>query len=347
MRVKHVFLLIISMMLVKAPTADAQQSVPKPSDGALTVYHAGSLTAAFQSVEAAFKKEHPGVQVVDKSFGSVDMARRVTSGGESADILATADYTNIDSMLKPKYAAYTIRFAQGGMVLMYRADDTNQAAGVNEIADPAIAYNPNTTPPSIPNVKPNWYTYLTRPGVHIAGADPAADPGGYRAVMIMQLAEAYYREPGLYQRMRDHYTITSGAAAPASDFRFSYESSALAAARQDSAVRLARLPAEVALSDSAKSAFYHKAVVSIPALFEGEPPIKVEGTRATWGITILNMAKNRANAVAFLEFLLNPGKGAALQKAAGPEPIIPALVSKSDHERLPEELRSLVRAAKE
>lgn len=347
MAAKTVFLLMSWMIVMKAPTANAQKSVPHRPAGVLTVYHAGSLTAAFQSVEAAFIREYPGVQVADKAFGSVDMARRVTSGGESADVFATADYANIDSMLKPRYAAYTIRFAQGGIVLMYSADNPNPAAGVKEIADPRITYDPNANPPSIPNVTANWYTYLTRPGVRIGGADPAADPGGYRAVMIMQLAEAHYRQPGLSQRMRDHYAITSGARMQSYDYRFIYESSALAVARQDPTVRLARLPAEVALSDSARNEFYRKAVVTIPGLFEADPPMRVEGTRVTWGITILNAARNRANAIAFLAFLLNPKKGAVLQKALGPEPIIPALVTRSDHEKLQKELQSLVGVAKE
>jgi molybdate/tungstate transport system substrate-binding protein len=347
MAAKTVFLFMSWMIVMKAPASNAQESVPHRPAGVLTVYHAGSLTEAFQSVEAAFMKEYPGVHVADKAFGSVDMARRVTSGGESADIFATADYADIDSMLKPRYAAYTIRFAQGGIVLMYRADNPNPAARLNEIADPRITYDPNANPPSIPNVTANWYKNLTRPGILIGGADPAADPGGYRAVMIMQLAEEYYREPGLYQRMRDHYAVTAGAGMQSYDFRFIYESSALAAARQDPAVRLARLPAEIALSDSAKDEFYRKAVVSIPGLFEADPPVRVEGTRVTWGITILNAANNRANAIAFLAFLLNPNKGVALQKTVGPEPIVPALITRSDHERLPKELQSLVGVAKE
>lgn len=331
---------------MKAPTANAQESVPHRPAGALTVYHAGSLTAPFQSVEAAFIKQYPGVQVADTAFGSVDMARRVTSGGESADVFATADYADIDSMLKPRYAAYTIRFAQGGILLMYRADNPNPAARLNEIADPRITYDPNANPPSIPNVTGNWYTYLTRPGVRIGGADPAADPGGYRAVMIMELAEAHYREPGL-SRMRDHYAITSAARMQSYDYRFINESSALASARQDPIVRLARLPPEVGLSDSAKNEFYRKAVVTIPGLFKADPPMRVEGTRVTWGVTILNAARNRPNAIAFLAFLLDPNKGGALQKTFGPEPIIPALVTSSDRERLPKELQSLVGVAKE
>lgn len=37
-----------------------------------------------------------------------------------------------------------------------------------------------------------------------------------------------------------------------------------------------------------------------------------------------------------------PGKGGALQQAAGPEPILPALVSQGDYTKVPAELRPLL-----
>jgi ABC-type molybdate transport system substrate-binding protein len=69
--------------------------------------------------------EHPGVAIVDKFGGSVSLARQVTVGGEPADLYASADYEDIDVLLKPKWAKYTIRFAQGGMVLVYKINDPN------------------------------------------------------------------------------------------------------------------------------------------------------------------------------------------------------------------------------
>jgi molybdate/tungstate transport system substrate-binding protein len=272
------------------------------------------------------------------------MARRVTTGGEVADLFATADYQNIDGLLKPKYASYTIRFAQGGMVLLYHAHDPNALAKVNEIAVPGTPFNPGSNPPSIPNAAPGWYTILSQPGVKIAGADPGADPGGYRGVMIMQLAEQLYHKPGLYRALRANY-VYPGAGETATqswDYRFIYESSALAQAQIDPTIRLVRLPAKVSLSDSAQNALYKKASVKIPGLAKTDPEVEIRGTRVTWGITVLRASKHPENAIAFLRFLLTASKGGALRKVAGPEPILPAAVSEADYAKIPSTLRPLV-----
>ena len=288
--------------------------------------------------------EHPGVTIEDKFGGSVDLARRVTVGGEPADIYASADYEDIDALLKPKWASYTIRFAQGAMVLLYKITDPNPLAKVNAIADTQVPFNPNSNPPSIPNVAPDWTSILSQPGVWIRGGDPGTDPGVYRGVLIMQLAEYYYRQPGLYLALYRNNTYRDGdkTPAPAADFSFVYEHSALAMARSDPSVRLARLPAEIAMSDSSQETFYHQASLLIPGLGQDDPHVAIHGSRVAWGITILKSSRNPELASAFLRFLLTPDKGVALQKATGPDPIVPAVVNADDFSILPAELRPLV-----
>jgi molybdate/tungstate transport system substrate-binding protein len=311
----------------------------------LIIYHAGSLSAAFTKIEAAFMAEHPDVAILDKFGASVNLAREVTAGGEPADLYASADYEDIDVLLKPKWANYTIRFAQGAMVLVYKINDPNPLAKVGAIADPSVPFNPNSNPPSIPNVSPNWYKILSQPGVWIGGGDPSTDPGTYRGLLIMQLAERYYRQPGLYQALYKNDTYRDGdkTPAPPADYRFSYEHSALAMARTDPTVRLALLPAEIAMSDSSQEAFYSQSSLSISGLASDDPHVTIKGSRVTWGITLLNSSKNPANAIAFLQFLLTPGKGPALEQTTGPEPILPAVVSQDDYSRIPDVLRPLVR----
>src|SRR5262247_1271015 len=101
------------------PVAGAQSNCVQPTGQQLIVYHAGSLNAAFMAVEQAFTCQ-TGVQVQDGTGGSVDLLRQVTAGGKPADIVASADYVDIDNFLKPAgLATYTIIFARGRMVLAY------------------------------------------------------------------------------------------------------------------------------------------------------------------------------------------------------------------------------------
>jgi len=319
-------------------------SQPNPVTGQLIIYHAGSLNASFKNVEAAFAREHPEIDIVDRFGGSVDLGRRVTVGNEPADIYASANYQDIDLLLKPKYAAFTIRFAQGAMVLVYRSDDTNPLAKVKEIADPAVSFDPNRNPPSIPNVVPSWYKILSQRGVWIGDGNPGADPSAYRAVLIMRLAQIYYHRPHLFHALLNNDTFGK-TPAPAPDYRFVYESSALAMARRDPSIRIARLPAQTALSDSSMDKYYAQVSVTIPGLSKDDPKVTLPASRVTWGITLLNASENRVNAIAFLRFLLTPDQGGSLQKAAGPEPIVPAIVSRGDYARVPAELRPLVRVS--
>ena len=349
-------LALLSPVYAQNTTSSAAPSQPQPAASQLIIYHAGSLSAAFKKIEAAFMAEHPDVAIVDKFGGSVNLARQVTVGGEPADLYASADYEDIDVLLKPKWANYTIRFAQGAMVLVYKINDPNPLAKVDAIADPSVPFNPNSNPPTIPNVSPDWYKILSQPGVWIGGGDPSTDPGVYRALLIMQLAEKYYHQPGLYQALYKNDTYHEGDKPPAtpadprsvfehSDYRFSYEHSALAMARNDPNVRLALLPAEIGLSDSSQEAFYSQASLSISGLASTDPHVTIKGSRVAWGITLLNSSKNSANAIAFLQFLLTPGKGPVLEQTTGPEPISPAVVNQDDYSRIPDVLRPLVRTA--
>jgi molybdate/tungstate transport system substrate-binding protein len=339
-------LALLSPVYAQNTGSATASSQPEAAASQLIIYHAGSLTAAFKKIEAAFMAEHPDVAIVDKFGGSVNLARQVTVGGEPADLYASADYEDIDVLLKPKWANYTIRFAQGAMVLVYKINDPNLLAKVDAIADPSVPFNLNSTPPSIPNVVHNWYTILSQPGVWIGGGDPSTDPGVYRALLIMQLAEKYYSQPGLYQALYKNDTYRDGdkTPAPPADYHFAYEHGALATARTDPNVRLARLPAEIGMSDSSLEAFYSQASLSISGLAKDDPHVTIPGSRVTWGITLLNKSKNTANAIAFLQFLLTPGKGGALQQTTGPEPILPAVVSVDDYAKVPDTLRPLLKA---
>ena len=143
-----------------APLVAAQSNCVQPGPQQLIVYHAGSLNAAFTPVEQAFTCQ-TGVQVTDITGGSVDLIRQVTAGGKPADIVASADYVDIDNFLKPAGAAsYDIVFGKGRMVLGYSASGIAAKNLPAFVDDNGPEFNP---PDSIPTVNDNWYQALLTP----------------------------------------------------------------------------------------------------------------------------------------------------------------------------------------
>ena len=303
--------------------------------------HAGSLLAAFTQVEDQFKKEHPSVAISDTSGGSVDLVRRFAAGRLECDVIAPADHLVIDAMLKPaRLADYTIVFARGRMVLAYSATDPKIKA-----LTLSGAFNP---PASIPEVTGQWYEALTAPGVRISGAHPFMDPGGYRAHLIFELAQARHKVPGLYNALLQHYQInvadpssTTPAPTLGKDitFQFTYEHNAARTAKTDPSYRYAALPRDIDLSDPRTK---YSASVTMPGL--GIPgaaaSVTIPATVVEWGLTIATNSRHRDQAIAFVASLLGPAGRASLT-ANGPAPIAPAMASVPDLARLPSQLRSL------
>jgi molybdate/tungstate transport system substrate-binding protein len=307
----------------------------------LIIYHAGSLTAAFTQVEKLFTQQ-TGICVIDVAAGSVDAARQITAGGKACDIYASADAVDIDAMLKSEgYADYNILFGQGGMMLAYNTASKNAST----ISAANVPFNP---PTSIPDAAPDWYAQLTQSGVLIGGSNPFLDPSGYRSDLMFQLAEDYYGVPNLYDILLGHYTLTRSTDALGKnfDYQFTYAHSALAAYKADATntYRYVKLPAAIGLSDPVQSRRYSDAVIVIPGLHtpDSAERVRIPGTRATWGLTVLTTAHNPDNAIAFLQLLFG-STGVALQAAVGPDPISPPVVSHRDYAKLPGALRSLVR----
>ena len=172
----------VSVTAFYAPSVEAQQVQT------LKIFHAGSLAVPLEEAEKQFEALHPNVDVQRESMGSIAAIRQVTDVGKRADVVASADYTLIPSMMYPEYADWVVRFATNDMVLAYNQDKSKYA---DEI-----------TPE-------NWYEILRRDGVIFAFSNPNLDPCGYRAVMVCQLAELHYDDEKIFDDLiLDNTAIT-------------------------------------------------------------------------------------------------------------------------------------------
>lgn len=122
------------------------------------------------------------MDVLREIGGSTKMARLISEVGKPADIMASADYKVIDSSLVPEFADYNIRFATNQLVLCY----TDKSRCAEKIT------------------KDNWYEILQKDNVVWGHSDPNLYPCAYRSLMVMQLAEKFYNQNGLFQKLIDN-----------------------------------------------------------------------------------------------------------------------------------------------
>ena len=268
--------------------------------GDLVVFNAGSVARPFNELLRAFKAKYPDVVPAQENSGSLEAARKLSELGKIPDLLALADYEVIPKLLIPKFTSWYALFARTSMVLVY----ADQSAAAGEITDK------------------NWWQILQRPEVRWGHSDPALDPAGYRSLMVMQLAEHHYRQPGLGARLAAatplRYIRPKSADLIALiqvgelDYAWEYE----AVAKQHG-LRYVALPREINLGDTDLGQAYARASVRLPgASRAGSDSVEFRGAPIAYALTIPKAAPHPQAAQAFVRFIFSP-EGQAILKRDG------------------------------
>ncbi len=317
--------IIVTLVLTGLLTTTFPLTAQAGPKGKLSIFHAGSLTVPFATIEKAFEAKYPDVDVQREAGGSTKMARLISEVGKPADIMASADYKVIDNNLIPDFSTWNIRFATNQLVLCY----TEQSKYADQIS------------------KDNWYQILQKKDVDWGHSDPNLDPCGYRSIMVLQLAEKFYNSPDLYQKLLDNRPMKN--VRPKSvelvnllktgnmDYAWEYLSVAI-----QHELKFVTLNDHINLGNYKYDDFYKQAVVKV----SGKKPgtwITKKGKSCTYGITMIKDAPNPDAAKAFLSFLLSPEHGLKTLEKMGQPPFIPCRVpDKKMAEKLPSEILKFV-----
>jgi molybdate/tungstate transport system substrate-binding protein len=268
----------------------------------LTVFNAAALGPPFREALRAFAGSPPSVNTAQENAPSLEVVRKVTELGVVPDVLAVADDQLLTDLVLPTHATWFVRFGTNALVLAYGP----RARFADEISTE------------------NWWRVLQRPGVQVGRSEPRVDPSGYRADMAMQLAEMFYEEHGLTERLRATIPARNIRRAEADlsahleagelDYGWTYENLARA-----HGLRYVKLPPEIDLSSPALREWYARAVVTLPGT-GSTSALTLRGAPIVFALTIPAQAPNARLARDFVRFLLSPA-GQATLSASGFSPL--------------------------
>ena len=348
--------LVLGALMVATGLASLSCGPQTPNPVQLRVYNADSLILPFQEIEKNFEIQHPDIDVLVEGHGSIQVIRATTELDERVDVAAVADSQLIrllmyDTPMKEKngnYADWCIDFATNALGIAF----TDHSQFASEIS------------------AGNWYEIMSHPEVKIGLSDPRIDSLGYRALMLMRLAEIYYRDTHLFERMLGGAFVMDLAVSdinglttitvpellkPAQervvlrtyslqvlallesgdvDYSFEYES----VARQHG-FRFLELPEAINLKSQDYADTYKQVRVTLEFKRFASVNPQFPGAPIVYGVTIPNNAAHPQQAVTFIEYLLGPEGRDILSRNF--QPPIPATCDNVT--RLPDTLRSRVK----
>lgn len=288
----------------------------------VTAYHAGSLTDAMETLVGPGFTATTGYPFVHTGGPSVALADQVRGGQISPDVYMSADaevmYTLIGAQNNDR-ARWFLTMAGQKMVIAYSATsrfktDLDAAAAGTKA----------------------WTDVIQEPGFVLHRGDPRGDPGGYRCVFLLRLAEAQYSLPGFADRVMqgdDNLDQISGVFPDdlntgKADAFITY----LTAALQSRTPYIEPVD-EINQSNPALASIYAQVSYTNPR------GLTFHGTPALYGVTIPVAANNLPGAAAFVRYLLSDaGKSALVARGFLPAQILAG----GDTATVPSGLRDLV-----
>jgi molybdate/tungstate transport system substrate-binding protein len=283
-------LLAAGLSLLLAPRASAA--------GKVNVLYAGSLVNLMEhGVGPAFDKAS-GDTFQGYAGGSSGLANQIKGKLRQGDVFVSASPKVNDGLIgaaNGDWVSWYTTFAQSPVVIGYNAS-SKFAADLKS--------------------KP-WYQVLQEPGIKIGRTDPKLDPKGALTVTLMQQAEAFYKSPGLSEKI---------IGAP--------DNSAQVLPEETLVGRLQSGQLDVGFFYSTESADVKIPVITLP------PEIT---PKAVYTVTILHNAPNADGADKFVAFLLGkPGQKVMKEHGLG----VQKLTLTGDAAGVPKDVQALLDRAK-
>lgn len=258
--------------------------------GKVFVMYAGSLVKIFEDIIGPAFQNQTGYQYVGEGKGSLQITNLIKDGFRTPDIFVSGGTIPITRLMNnsPPLAEWLLEFGSAEIVISfsphspYKSDLEKARKG------------------EIP-----WYTVLSEKGFKFGRTDPELDPKGYYTIIAAKLANIYYNDSSIKDRVLGEdrnpkqifpeETLKSVLELGQLDAVASYKHEAIARG-----LSYIMLPKEISLSDPAYYNFYKI------AQYTSESNKKViYGEPIYFSITIPKTVKNMDGATSFVNFLLS------------------------------------------
>jgi molybdate/tungstate transport system substrate-binding protein len=309
-----------------APAALTNAPAPSKGSGAVQVLYAGSLVSLMENqIRPAFNTA-TGYEFQGEGKGSVALANEIKDKLRQADVFISADPTVNDTLAGAKNGDLADWYVVWGRTTI------------------VIAYNPKSRfAPQLAQAKAGaipWYTVLEMPGFRLGRTDPQTDPKGYRTLWMFDLAEKFYKQPGLKRTILGADDNTAQIF-PEEELVARMQSGQLDAGifylsevtSLNPPLPFVSLPGEINQGDPALAKHYSQETYTnkMGQSFTGSPIL--------YTATVPSVSKNPAGGLAFVQYLATAAAREMLQTNG----ILPTnLLSGGDASKIPSQLQPFV-----
>jgi len=291
----------------------------------VSVMYAGSLVRIMEDYLGPSFHNQTGYNFVGEGKGSIQISNLIIDGFIKPDIFISADALPILRLINhdPPLSHWLVKFASAELV---------------------IAFNPKS--PFVPELKKAasgeipWYKVLEEKGFKFRRTDPELDPKGYYTVIAAKLANVYYNDSTIKNKILGE-DKNPEQIFPEEVLRSILESGqidAIVAYKHEAISRglpYITLPSQINLGDPKYSDFYNRASYN-----NYHSNKTIIGNPIYFTYTIPTTVRNTNGAISFANFLISP-HGKIILNKIGLNPI--KAVIEGDSKSVPSGTRSLIR----
>jgi molybdate/tungstate transport system substrate-binding protein len=302
-------------------TSQAQES-----KGEVFVIYAASLIKTFEETLGPSFQEETGYVYDGEPRGSVQIANMILDGFRKPDFFVSAGTVPIKKLMNntTPFADWLIKFGSAEMVIAYSPN----SSFFNDLEKARIGEMP-------------WHEVLSKQGFKFGRTDPELDPKGYYMIITAELANLFYNDSGIKQRIIGD-DKNPRQIFPEEILKTILEQGqldAVAAYKHESVARglpHITLPPQINLADPMFGDFYRNGSYNLEN--GGQT---VNGEPIYFSFTIPTTVENLDGAISFGDFLLSTS-GENILKDQGLNPINPII--EGNIAKVPLSLRSIVEA---